>query len=149
MSIPRAIYGFTLIELLVVLAILALSIAIVPPMFDNVMGDIKLRNATRELAAGLRSTRDHAVLTGQEQTLRLDTHSTTFYVGVQQKQLNLPANTPLVLTTAKVEQLSDFEGMIRFYPDGSSTGGRVVLGRDPNFYQIDINWLTGQVAILP
>jgi general secretion pathway protein H len=39
------------------------------------------------------------------------------------------------------------QGAIRFFPDGSSTGGRITLEISEIKRQLDINWLTGQVEI--
>ena len=38
-------------------------------------------------------------------------------------------------------------GRIRFFPDGSSTGGRVTLTSDERLYHVDVDWLTGQVRV--
>jgi general secretion pathway protein H len=36
---------------------------------------------------------------------------------------------------------------IRFFADGSSTGGRITLEREHAAWKIDINWLTGQIEL--
>jgi general secretion pathway protein H len=53
----------------------------------------------------------------------------------------------LSLTTATSEQLDDVRGRIRFFPDGTSTGGRVTISRDDRKFDITVDWLTGLVAI--
>jgi general secretion pathway protein H len=50
------------------------------------------------------------------------------------------------MTTAP-ERRSETTGLIRFYPDGSSTGGGVSLQRGRDRFDILVNWLTGGVAI--
>jgi general secretion pathway protein H len=52
------------------------------------------------------------------------------------------------LVTARSELDTDRVGKIRFFPDGTSTGGRITLARGERKYGVDINWLTGQVVIL-
>ena len=141
--------GFTLIELLVVLAIATLLLAVVPPMLNNVIGSAQVKSATRHLAAGLKTARSKAISTQQEVTLAVDVKNNSFALLEKRKQLNLPDDSSIVLTTAKSEQLSDTEGAFRFCPDGSSTGGRIALSHDPFEYFIDINWLTGKVSISP
>ncbi len=37
---------------------------------------------------------------------------------------------------------------IRFYPDGSATGGRVSVSTPRTRMSVDVNWLTGKVRIL-
>ena len=39
-------------------------------------------------------------------------------------------------------------GAIRFFPDGSSTGGRVTLMVGERSYAVDVDWLTGRVRVL-
>ena len=47
---------------------------------------------------------------------------------------------------ANRERLSDHEGAIRFYPDGSSSGGRISLRHGARATVIDVNWLTGKIT---
>ena len=51
------------------------------------------------------------------------------------------------LLTAATEQTGDSKGQIRFFPDGSSSGGRITLTRDRREWRIEIAWLTGEVRI--
>jgi general secretion pathway protein H len=51
------------------------------------------------------------------------------------------------LVTAQSELTGEGQGNVRFFADGSSTGGRVVLDRGEKSMQIDINWLTGQLEV--
>lgn len=141
--------GFTLIELLVVLAILGLALALVPPLFTHVIKSAEVKNATRELAAGLRAARDQAVILQSETTFLVDVKHDSYTVNKTRKTLDLPAAARLSLTTARSEQQSATAGTIRFFPDGSSTGGRVALQAGKNKYDINVNWLTGQVSISP
>jgi general secretion pathway protein H len=53
----------------------------------------------------------------------------------------------LKLLTAQTEVESDHRGSIRFYPDGSSTGGRITVSSGERQYLVDVDWLTGRVAI--
>ena len=36
---------------------------------------------------------------------------------------------------------------IRFFPEGAATGGRIVLSRERAAWQIDVEWLTGEVTV--
>jgi general secretion pathway protein H len=38
-------------------------------------------------------------------------------------------------------------GSIRFYPDGGSSGGTLVIGRAPSAHRIAVDWLTGRVDV--
>ncbi|WP_246155916.1 GspH/FimT family pseudopilin [Thiohalocapsa marina] len=59
----------------------------------------------------------------------------------------LPAGIDIELVAAAAEMQSDRVGGIRFFPDGTSTGGRVILKRGDSGYQVGVNWLTGRILI--
>ena len=58
------------------------------------------------------------------------------------------AGLELKLFTAQSDIISEHRGAIRFYPDGGSTGGRVTLAAGERKFEVDVDWLTGRVAIL-
>lgn len=43
----------------------------------------------------------------------------------------------------------DQSGAIRFFPDGISTGGRIILEHDGSGWQIGAQWLTGRIETAP
>ena len=141
--------GFTLIELLVVMGIVGLLLAVIPPMLPNVIGNTQLKTATRELSSALKYARGKAVSSQEEVTLKLNIKDKRYTVQKKEKKLSLPKDSKLVLKTAQSEQLSKDEGAIRFFADGSSTGGSITIKRNKHEYFIDVNWLTGKVKILP
>jgi len=51
------------------------------------------------------------------------------------------------LATAAEEQESPRIGRIRFYPDGSASGGGVLLSRDGERLAVLVDWLTGTVEV--
>jgi general secretion pathway protein H len=51
------------------------------------------------------------------------------------------------LYTAQADLVSDAVGSVRFFPDGGSTGGRVTIAAGERKFDVDIDWLTGRVAI--
>ncbi|MDD2372438.1 MAG: GspH/FimT family pseudopilin [Syntrophomonadaceae bacterium] len=59
--------GFTLIEIIMVLAIMAVIGTISLPRFDRVIEDYKLKIDARQLATVLRSARQEAIMTGNDQ----------------------------------------------------------------------------------
>ena len=139
--------GFTLIELLVVMAVLALVLLVVPPMFSGSLSRAELGSAAREVAAGLREARSRAIARNREVVFTLDVESRRYRIGDEAAARRLPAGPRLALFTARSEQRDEISGNIRFFPDGSSTGGRVTLGDDARRYHVAVDWLTGQVSI--
>jgi len=63
--------GFTLIELILVLVIVGFLTALVAPAITSLAG-LKLKTATRKMAAGLRYARSQAVTTGSEYQVVFD-----------------------------------------------------------------------------
>jgi len=53
----------------------------------------------------------------------------------------------LKLEAAETEQLGEHRGAVRFFPDGNSTGGRIVLAQGDRGYQVGVQWLTGRVLM--
>ena len=139
--------GFTLIELLVVLAVLTLVIAVAAPFFANALPGIELKGAARDVAAGLRSARGQAVRNNREAAFTLDVAARRFAVSGRDQVRELPDELDISFVTARSERLDETTGVIRFFPDGSSTGGRVSLARGARKYHVDVDWLTGRISI--
>lgn len=138
--------GFTLIELLVVLAILALVLAVVPPLLPDAIDSARLRSAQRDLISGMRYARSRAVSLQQPVTVDINVKQGTMKVAGRQRDLSIPDDVAMTLVTARQEQLSAYAGAIRFYPDGSSTGGQVRFRQGDQATSINVNWLTGRVS---
>lgn len=145
---PRTGAGFTLLELLVVLALMAMIYSLAAPMISAGLPGAELKGAARQLAAGLRKARSQAVTQKKEAVLTLDVEQHHFEVSGDNHSYALPAKLEISLYTAQSELLRDKVGSIRFFPDGSSTGGRISVAIGERKYHVNIDWLTGQVAIL-
>ena len=145
---PRRVAGVTLLELLIVLMIVAFVTAIVLPMVHGGISSTELRGAARSLASGLRLARSEAVSQRRETFLVLDVEGRRFKVDRDPKEHALPRGVELKLFTAQKDLVDDKVGSIRFYPDGGSNGGRITVGSGERKYEVDIDWLTGRVAIL-
>lgn len=145
MARPR---GFTLLELVVVMAIAALLIVITPPLITAAIPGAELKAAARRTAAGLRLAREEAIRNGRDTSLILDVEARVFEVEGGFRTARLPDDVTLELMAAESEMLSDQVGAIRFFPDGSSTGGRIVLSRAGKGYQVGVEWLTGRIRMI-
>jgi general secretion pathway protein H len=137
--------AFTLIELMVVLAIIGLLMAVVAPRLPGVLDSTRVKSAVREITANLKASRSNAVTSSTDEVLIFNVENKTYGNDENNKTLDLPDDVKMSLITAETEQLSDDEGGIRFYKDGSSTGGQVKLEYKNNEYVVDVNWLTGKV----
>jgi len=141
--------GVTLLELLIVLALMALITGITLPMFGgNGVSTTELRGSARELAAGLRAARSEAVAQRRETFLVLDVAGKRFKVDQDPREHPLPKNVELKLFTAQNDLVDANVGSIRFFPDGGSNGGRITVASGTRKFEVDVDWLTGRVAIL-
>ena len=140
--------GFTIVELLVVLAIAGVMMAAVPPLISSFFPGVELKAAARRTAASLRLARETAIRTGADAALVVNVEAHTLALPGF-RTVDLPHRLRLRLNAASSEQLDEQRGAIRFFPDGSSTGGVVTLARsDTNTgYQVGVNWLTGRVRM--
>jgi general secretion pathway protein H len=140
--------GVTLLELLIVIALMALVAGIVIPMFGAPVSTSELRGAARQLAAGLRLARSEAVSERREAFLVLDVAGKRFKVDREPRPHALPSQIELKLFTAQNDLVSETVGSIRFFPDGGSNGGRITVASGARKFDVDVDWLTGRVAIL-
>ena len=142
----RAPNGFTLVELLVVMLLAGLLVALVPAAFKRVLPGLELKSSVRELAAVFREARSQAILDNRETVIGIDVQEKIYRTG--DKTFAIPQGFELALFTAESETLSDSSGQIRFFPDGTSTGGRVTLKANEQTYYIVVDWLSGRVEIV-
>lgn len=140
--------GFTLIELLVVAVIMVMAYALTAPLVSSGVSSADLKASARQLAAGLRKARSEAVARRHETVLTVDVEGRRFQLSGDERIYRLPKDAEINLFTAQSELINEKTGAIRFYPDGGSTGGRITVAARERKYSVDVNWLTGQVAIL-
>jgi general secretion pathway protein H len=139
--------GFSLLEVMVVLIIIAMAYTLIPKIaFSGVTG-AELRSNVRAVASGLRLARDTAINKRRESALKLDLDSREFTVGEETRVHKLNDKLDVKLYTSQADLVSDKVGVIRFYPDGSSNGGRVTVGAGGRNFEVDVDWLTGRVTI--
>lgn len=141
--------GFTLVELLLVLVILAAMSALLLVRFDGVLEGIELRGASRDVASALRHARGRAIATQQETGVAIDVESRQYRVLGTDDARVYGFNQRIVvdLVADRTAFLSDTEAAIRFFPDGSSTGGGITLSSGASGYHIAVQWLTGRVRV--
>lgn len=143
---PRRARGFTLIELIAVVVLLAIVLAIASLSLSRSLGSAKVRAASKDLVAALRYTRGQAIVKGKPQVLVMDLEQNS-YVAPGKKSVSLPKDMVLRLTTAETEQTSANSGGIRFFADGSSTGGHVSVLMGEREWRINVAWLTGEIEL--
>lgn len=141
--------GFTLLELVVVLALATALIAIVPPLITAAIPGVELKSSSRRIAAGLRLAREEAIRTGRDIAFTLDLEQRSYRIDGNFRKIGLPKGLDLKLTAAESEMREQKIGSVRFFPDGSSTGGRIVIAREDSGWQVGVQWLTGRIRMEP
>lgn len=139
--------GFTLIEMVVVIVLIGLAYTLLPKLaFGGVSGP-ELKSNVRAVATGLRMARDAAINTKREAMLTIDLDARIFTVQNDSRVHKLNEKIDVKLYTAQADLVSEKVGSIRFFPDGSSNGGRVTIGAGGRDFAVDVDWLTGRVTI--
>jgi general secretion pathway protein H len=139
--------GFTLLEVLIVVMIIGLSLALLPRMFFSGVSGADLRANARLVAGGLKLTRDEAINKRKPAFFSLDLANRQFTITQSPEPQKLHPEVELKLFTAQDDVVNENIGVIRFFPDGSSNGGRVTVGSKGRAFLIDVDWLTGRVTI--
>ena len=138
--------GFTLIEVIAVMLIIALVASLAVTMMPGT-GRAGLKALTLQTASLLRRERLGAILTGRDREVSLDGERRVL-VGDGGDIVALPRDIVLDILGADAVW-SGRQAVVRFYPDGASTGAVLKLSREKAEYEIRINWYTGGVAIGP
>ena len=138
--------GFTLIEVIVTLAILGLALVLVAGYKPPWSSGLGLKGTASELASGLRLARSEAIASNRPVPFDLDVTGHVYRVGARAER-RLPANLSIELVTIAGESRGARIGDIRFNPDGSSTGGRIVLAEGTRRTAVGVDWLTGRVSV--
>lgn len=139
--------GFTLVELLLVITITVMAMAVVAPNLTSGNEASTLKSAGRDLASALRFARGKALTTQQEALMSLNLEENSYLVTGKEQVYKLSDDIDITLAVAQKEQDGTGTGSIRFFPDGSSSGGRITLELGQFKQILDINWLTGHVEL--
>jgi len=145
MGVQQRVEGFSLLELLLVLVITVSIVALASPQISNSLDSIKIKRLSREMTTSLRATRAHAISKGKEAVWLLDFKQ--YHYQYINKTKRYSEKIELSLTTASKEKLSDTAATIRFFPDGSATGGEIRMSHGKLNYSIQIDWLTGRIKV--
>lgn len=138
--------GFTLVEILAVVALIALAVTLVSVSVGGGLAGARVKGASRDLVAALRYTRGQAIVKREQQALSIDVEQRR-YRAPGKRWVELPKDMTMKLFTARSELEAEGVGRIRFFPDGSSTGGHVELLYREAVWRVEVVWLTGDIAL--
>jgi general secretion pathway protein H len=139
---PQA--GSTLVEVMAVMLIIALVASMAVTTVPGT-GRAKLKALALETAALLRRERLAALLTGQSRRISLD-RAERILAGDGGETVAIPPD--VVLDVVGVDETwSGRQMVVRFEPDGASTGAVLSLSWEGVRYGVDVNWYSGRVAV--
>jgi general secretion pathway protein H len=133
--------------MMVALAIIGLITAVALPFVFRDKGTVAMRAAARQIAGVLREARSSAVLHNRIELFSADAADGSFALA-RHAAHHLPRGVEMTLTTTTEQVRSTSGGTIRFYPDGSSTGGGLKLSQNGHDTQVLVDWLTGRTRIV-
>lgn len=139
--------GFTLIELVVALGMAMLLAATVPVAISKLQESTEYRSTVRQILAGLKGARVDAARSGHSVPFTVNLEQRSFGVGDRLNE-RIPPSLDIRLILAEREMsVGDGLGMIRFYPDGSATGGTIELRRaSGGGVRLRVDWLLGRIS---
>jgi len=138
--------GFTLIEMIVVIAVLGFALALIVGFRPPWSRGLEIDTAAAELAAQLRLARSQAIAGNRAVAVEFDLAGHRYRAGGGAVR-PFPAKLAVELLTIAGERHGADIGDIRFHPDGSSTGGRIVLADRTRRVAIGVDWLTGRIGV--
>jgi general secretion pathway protein H len=142
----RAQAGFTLIEIIVVLVILSLGLALLATRGPPRSAALEMRTVAGEMAQALRLARARAIAGNAPVGLTLDLARHSWHLDGGPERA-LPPAYAVAIRAAGTETAGNRLAVIRFAPDGSSTGGWIELADGHRRLQIGVDWLSGRVTL--
>lgn len=143
-SIDARQAGFTLIEMQAVMLIIALVAALIFSTMSGT-GRTQLKAVALQTEALLRRERLGAILTARSREVSIDGQHRAF-VGDRGRRVEIPRDVTVDVLSAD-EQWSGRQAIVRFLPDGTSSGTVVKLSRNGAIYEVRVNWYTGSVLV--
>ena len=127
------------------MVLITLLFAVVGVSVSRSVGGAEIRNAEREIVAGLRHTRGQAIINREQEIFSVDANNRT-WKAAGRAAVPLPDGLEITLNTGRSELTGEGAGGIRFFPDGASTGGSIVLTAQEREWHIAVAWLTGEIS---
>jgi len=133
--------GFTLIEMIIVLVVLGLVAGLVMSRGPSRSPTVEVRSAATQVLQGMRAARSQAIAAGQLQAFSVDGGAHVYRIGTGTPQA-LPRNVAVQLEVAGRAARA-----IDFLPDGSSSGGVVLLASATRRMSVTVDWLSGRIRV--
>jgi general secretion pathway protein H len=137
--------GFTLLEMLVAITIAAIVLGVSAPAMQRLYKSSQYHGAVNDVVTLLSSARYLAIRSGGNEDVLINPETREVTLGENVKAL--PESLQVEILGSR-ELNRDGAGVIRFYPDGGSSGGYVNLTQDNGLaVQVQVDWLLGRVSL--
>ena len=137
--------GFTLLEMLIVIMIIALMTTIAGVNFRGKQGG-DLESVGRTLIADLRYVRSKALTGSTDTAIIVDVSEGNYFTQDSTIYRSLPQEMSVAIQVDELN-IAGTRGSIVFYPDGSSSGGKIKLTKDGRELEVVTTWLNGYVTM--
>ena len=136
--------GFSLLETMITLTIVS-GIFVVAAFYMSQSQTTTLRNDAREVASLLRYARAEAIIKGDVIDFSIHLQRGAYLVGSRSGKISESID---VEATGAEGIVSDDDAIgVRFFPNGSSTGGQITLSNSKAMNLISIDWVTGRISV--
>ena len=146
MSNAKRKAGFTLIEMQAVMMIIALIAALVLTALPGT-GRAQVKALALQTAALFRRERLGAILGARTREVSID-GTQRLIIGDSGDRVAIPRDV-VVDVLALDEVWWGRQAVVRFLPDGASSGTVVRFSREGATYEVRVNWYTGGVLVAP
>ena len=144
-SPDAACAGFTLLEMIVVLVILGLVAAIAASRGPVRSHGLEVRGTVAAVSEALRGARGRAIAANRPVLVAVNGERGGIAVEGG-PTIEVPAGLDLEAAAGVGGRLEKRLVGLRFAPDGSSTGARILFADGDRRAQIGVDWLTGRVS---
>ncbi len=136
--------GFSLIEVVLVLFVMALATVVTLPVVGRTADAVRVRAEVASFSATLRHARELAVATQRPYRVEVNPVEHRMTVVADEADVRLTRSLAPELT---VQALSGPSLIVRFDPQGISSGGDFRLSAGNSVYLVNVDPLTGRVRV--
>ena len=143
----KKVEGFTILEMLVVIALLALISGLSFSLSGHRTKSVDLESATSHILGALRLTRTAAISRNTELLFWFDSQRQIYGSPVIETR-NMPRGITIHISGIVASDNAAVVSFI-FFPNGTSSGGELLLRSGDQHSRIYVNWLMGIKRAVP
>jgi general secretion pathway protein H len=140
----RTAGGFTLLELLLVLTLMAMMVALVPPLLSRALPGVSARSLVNDVVLMVRESRSRAIVSNRKQQIYFDRQRRALLSEAGRNSLDIPDGLRL-----EFDKGDGLDKVVLFsaYPDGTVSGGQIVIWSERHRFLLRVNWISGVLEV--